>query len=143
MHGQFSPGSSVDVAWLGENWNARTSTPYKSGWTGAKWTINGASTNAGGTEYLAFYDTSAAQHTIMFTGMDASANVFVQFPEVCSAAYPNVCEIWGSGAPSGSLCSASPNGTTLFGLGSVYHNIAGGTGTTQYLCEVAGAWVAQ
>jgi len=39
----------------------------------------------------------------------------------------------GNGAPNNAVCAAPT-------LGSTYHNLAGGAGTTFYVCEVAGAW---
>jgi hypothetical protein len=39
----------------------------------------------------------------------------------------------GNGAPAAGLCAAPT-------LGSVYLNLAGGVGTSLYVCEVAGAW---
>lgn len=42
----------------------------------------------------------------------------------------------GNGAPAAGLCAAPT-------LGSSYHNLAGGVGTSFYVCEVAGAWQAK
>ncbi len=39
----------------------------------------------------------------------------------------------GNGAPGAGLCAAPT-------LGSIYLNLAGGAGTSLYVCEVAGAW---
>lgn len=40
----------------------------------------------------------------------------------------------GNGAPNNAVCAAPT-------LGSTYHNLAGGAGTTFYVCEAAGGWV--
>jgi hypothetical protein len=141
----YSPNANVDQSIVGANYyyNGSALTRQNTGMTGARVWMNAATSNVFANFGVTFADISGTDRTVMTAGMDASGNTYLQAREVCSTAFPNVCDVWGSGAPTGSNCSASPNGTTTFGLGSVYHNILGGAATSLYVCEVAGAWAAK